>query len=60
MKHTYFDELRDPNTTLPNGSPLPDNLFDFSREEKNTDRDAMEVLIPQWYVQKMAAQGKKA
>ena len=25
----YFDELRDPNTTLPNGAPLP-HLFNFT------------------------------
>jgi glycogen synthase kinase 3 beta len=25
----YFDELRDPNTRLPNGMPLPD-LFNFT------------------------------
>lgn len=28
----YFDELRDPNTRLPNGQPLPD-LFNFTQEE---------------------------
>lgn len=27
--HRFFDELRDPNTKLPNGSPLPP-LFNFS------------------------------
>jgi glycogen synthase kinase 3 beta len=27
--HPFFDELRDPNTTLPDGSPLPP-LFDFT------------------------------
>ena len=26
---SYFDELRDPNTRLPNGMPLPD-LFSFT------------------------------
>jgi glycogen synthase kinase 3 beta len=27
--HPFFDELRDPNTVLPNGKPLPP-LFDFT------------------------------
>jgi hypothetical protein len=30
--HSYFDELRDPATRLPNGRPLPP-LFDFSDDE---------------------------
>lgn len=29
MNHPYFDELRDPQTKLPNGNPLP-SLFDYS------------------------------
>lgn len=29
----FFDELRDPNTRLPNGGPLP-HLFNFTEEEK--------------------------
>lgn len=29
----YFDELRDPNTRLPNGMPLPD-LFNFTQGNK--------------------------
>lgn len=28
----YFDELRDQNTRLPNGQPMPD-LFGFTPEE---------------------------
>ena len=32
LTHGFFDELRDRNTKLPNGNPLPD-LFDFSKEE---------------------------
>jgi glycogen synthase kinase 3 beta len=27
---SYFDELRDPNTRLPNGMPMPD-LFNFTQ-----------------------------
>ena len=49
MKHPYFDVLRLENTTLPNGSPLPD-LFDFSKEEiSSADKDIMDALIPEWY-----------
>ena len=29
LLHPFFDELRDPNTTLPSGGPLPD-LFNFT------------------------------
>jgi serine/threonine protein kinase len=29
---SYFDELRDQNTRLPNGQPLPE-LFNFTPEE---------------------------
>lgn len=28
--HPFFDELRQPNTRLPSGRPLPDCLFNFS------------------------------
>jgi serine/threonine protein kinase len=33
LAHPFFDELRDPATTLPNGAALPP-LFDFSEEER--------------------------
>lgn len=32
--HPFFDELRDPNTRLPNGRPLPP-LFNFKPQGKN-------------------------
>eukprot|EP00056_Hartaetosiga_gracilis_P003743 m.67029 g.67029 ORF g.67029 m.67029 type:complete len:385 (+) comp11564_c1_seq1:438-1592(+) len=32
LAHPFFDELRDPETLLPNGQPLPE-LFDFTKEE---------------------------
>jgi len=32
LQDSYFDELRDPNTRLPNGAHLPD-LFNFTIEE---------------------------
>ncbi|KAL6075317.1 Glycogen synthase kinase-3 beta, variant 2 [Balamuthia mandrillaris] len=30
--HPFFDELRDQSARLPNGRPLPDNLFNFTRQ----------------------------
>ena len=33
LAHPFFDELRDPNTRLPDGSKLPDSLFEFTEEE---------------------------
>lgn len=46
--HPFFDELRDENTTLPDGSPLPD-LFNFTKEEYMSDPDTVEKLVPQWF-----------
>lgn len=37
MAHPFFDELRDPETRLPNGKPLP-KLFDFSEHGKRQDK----------------------
>jgi len=33
LAHPFFDELRVPNVKLPNGKPLPANLFVFSEQE---------------------------
>jgi glycogen synthase kinase 3 beta len=50
LAHEFFDELRDQNTRLPNGDPLPD-LFDFKKEEITSTTSAMmKLLIPEWYV----------
>jgi len=44
--HAFFDELRDPNTKLPNGRALP-TLFDFSAEEMRMGGEPlMRKLIP--------------
>ena len=49
--HNFFDELRDPNTRLPNGQPLPDHIFSFVKEEiMSTDTKIMDQLIPDWYL----------
>lgn len=34
LTHPFFDDLHKPETRLPNGNPLPANLFHFSDEEK--------------------------
>ncbi|RLN41273.1 shaggy-related protein kinase kappa-like [Panicum miliaceum] len=45
--HPFFDELRDPNTRLPNGRPLPP-LFNFrSQELKGVPPEVTERLVPE-------------
>ncbi|KAH7285074.1 hypothetical protein KP509_33G011400 [Ceratopteris richardii] len=45
--HPFFDELRDPDTRLPNGRPLPP-LFDFKPAElKGASTEIIERLIPE-------------
>lgn len=44
----YFDELRDPNTRLPNGAQLPE-LFNFTEEEITAEPQAVAQLVPEWY-----------
>jgi glycogen synthase kinase 3 beta len=45
--HPFFDELRDPNTRLPNGRPLPP-LFNFKPQElAGIPPDTLERLIPE-------------
>lgn len=47
LVHPFFDELRDPNTRLPNGRFLPP-LFNFKPHElKNVPADFMVKLIPE-------------
>jgi len=48
LAHPFFDELRQKNTVLPNGDPLPD-LFNFTSEEIRLDPDTVSKLIPKWY-----------
>eukprot|EP00243_Klebsormidium_subtile_P000341 TRINITY_DN1057_c0_g2_i1.p1 TRINITY_DN1057_c0_g2~~TRINITY_DN1057_c0_g2_i1.p1 ORF type:complete len:426 (-),score=160.29 TRINITY_DN1057_c0_g2_i1:39-1316(-) len=44
--HPFFDELRNPNTRLPNGRPLPP-LFNFKPQElKGATPDILQRLIP--------------
>ncbi|XP_044945864.1 shaggy-related protein kinase kappa-like isoform X1 [Hordeum vulgare subsp. vulgare] len=45
--HPFFDELRDPNTRLPNGRPLPP-LFNFRTQELNgIPPEVVERLVPE-------------
>ncbi|XP_010933863.1 shaggy-related protein kinase epsilon [Elaeis guineensis] len=45
--HPFFDELRDPNTRLPNGRPLPP-LFNFAPQElKDASPELIQRLIPE-------------
>ncbi|XP_062144405.1 glycogen synthase kinase-3 homolog MsK-3-like [Alnus glutinosa] len=46
LVHPFFDELRDPNTCLPNGRPLPP-LFNFKPHElKEVPAEMVVKLIP--------------
>ena len=53
LKDPYFDELRNQDTRLPNGQPLPD-LFGFTPEECNEAQEFIDELIPDWYKAKQA------
>eukprot|EP01094_Clydonella_sp_ATCC50884_P018575 TRINITY_DN3459_c0_g1_i3.p1 TRINITY_DN3459_c0_g1~~TRINITY_DN3459_c0_g1_i3.p1 ORF type:complete len:374 (+),score=50.23 TRINITY_DN3459_c0_g1_i3:692-1813(+) len=44
--HPFFDELRDPETCLPNGRPLPP-LFNFSAQEVQGSQQILGSLVPQ-------------
>lgn len=47
LAHPFFDELRDPNTRLPNGRPLPP-LFNFKQLElKGASPELLQRLIPE-------------
>jgi hypothetical protein len=35
LAHPFFDELRNSETRLPDGSSIPDFLFEFTEEELN-------------------------
>uniref|UniRef100_A0A1B6E4X9 Protein kinase domain-containing protein n=1 Tax=Clastoptera arizonana TaxID=38151 RepID=A0A1B6E4X9_9HEMI len=43
--HTFFDELREPNTRLPNGRALPP-LFNFTETELSIQPSLNTVLLP--------------
>jgi len=43
--HNFFDELRDPNTRLPNGRELPP-LFNYTEHEMGIQPHLNQILIP--------------
>nr|XP_043627624.1 shaggy-related protein kinase epsilon-like [Erigeron canadensis] len=44
--HPFFDDLREPNTTLPNGKPLPP-LFNFTPQElHHASPELLQRLVP--------------
>jgi len=46
LAHPFFDELRNPDTRLPSGEPLP-ALFNFTEEElRGCSEDVREVIVP--------------
>eukprot|EP01066_Platyproteum_vivax_P013071 Platyproteum_vivax@DN5944_c0_g1_i1.p1 len=51
LGHEFFDELREPDTIMPNGKPLPKNLFQFTQEEMEVcDAEMKEKLLPSWWL----------
>jgi len=45
-EHTFFDELRQPGTTMPDGSPLQKELFEFTTEEMLLAPHMLDILTP--------------
>ena len=43
--HPFLDELRNPNTKLPSGRPLPP-LFDFTPQELSIEPNLNRILVP--------------
>ncbi|CAI5999578.1 unnamed protein product [Closterium sp. NIES-65] len=47
LVHPFFDEIKDPNTRLPNGKPLPP-LFNFKKEEfKGVPIELVRRIVPE-------------
>ncbi|CAG8665727.1 2094_t:CDS:2, partial [Scutellospora calospora] len=56
MCHPFFDELRNPETRLPNGKELP-KLFDFTEQELSIRNDLISQLVPQHAEAELLARG---
>ncbi|KAL1929935.1 hypothetical protein VTP01DRAFT_1089, partial [Rhizomucor pusillus] len=54
--HPFFDPLRDPAGTMPNGQPFPP-LFDFSAHELSIRPDLVPRLVPPQCEQELLARG---
>jgi len=46
--HPFFHELRQHSTTMPDGSPLPPELFEFTHEEMALAPHMLELLTPEY------------
>jgi len=57
--HPFFDELRDPNTRLPNGRTLPP-LFNFSPAEIQAAKGLCKALIPSHAVNELPPASQEA
>ena len=54
LLHPFFDDLREPDTKLPDGTHLPEIIYQFSKEEISQDHKLqINKLIPEWYKNKM-------
>lgn len=49
LLHPFFDELREQECRLPNGKEIPKDLFEFTKEDWQSDKETVEKLIPKWY-----------
>lgn len=45
LTHPFFDELRDPNSKLPNGKNIPNEVFEFAKEEWELERPLIEKIL---------------
>lgn len=45
LLHPFFDELRDPSTKLLNGKNIPNEVFEFSKEEIAQDGPLIEKIL---------------
>ncbi|GAA5909326.1 hypothetical protein JCM5296_005597 [Sporobolomyces johnsonii] len=46
LAHPFFDDLKVPGVVMPNGKPLPRDLFMFSRHELSVRPDLIRLLVP--------------
>lgn len=44
--HPFFDELRRPETTMPDKSPLAPELFQFTNEEVSLMPEILDAILP--------------
>ncbi|KAG2197659.1 hypothetical protein INT47_002366 [Mucor saturninus] len=56
LSHPFFNDMRDPDTRLPNGQPLPP-VVNFSRQELSIRPDLIRQLVPPHYEQELFSRG---